>query len=574
MKSNLSTSLEKALPIVASAYGQQFGVRVMIGGSSAYTDGQTITLPIVKCLDIHDVLFGYLAHESGHIRSSDFSLMRRIDNKVGRHMLNAIEDVRIEKEMMHFFPGTKITIKALYQYVSDNALIQVINSEDNPGTQLVLYVLYKCKVEYMGFTLFEPLLRLAEPIIRDTFGQSFMQALDQIMSTNMPHMSCCGDAFKISTQIMSLLDVDPDKSNPQDDSSDSDGSDSQDDSSDSDGSDSQDDSSGSDGSDSQDDSSGPDGSDSQDDSSDSDGSDSQDDSSGSDKSGTSTSITSLRDVLTETDLPKEVTEVFREHISSDQIDDSHHGMKLDATSVGTEYRRIRSGDGFNESLLNSSRLRSRLTGLLQAKNRNTTWLHQKGKRVSGNRLARVSTGDQRVFLHRDIKKSLDTSVHLLIDSSGSMRGRQQVANSAALTLSLAIQGIRNCDIAVSVFPGIGSSVSPVLTRKKQIRCSIDRFNIVPSGTTPLAEAMLYAARELSESNRERKVLIIVTDGEPNVPGAVTYINSLLEGHVDTYAIGIHSESVFDHFRNSVVIKDVNDLQTKLFELTKSFLLAA
>ena len=602
MRKNLSTSLERALPIVASAYGEQFGVNVLIGGTQALTDGRSITLPLVKSPDIHDVLFGYLAHESGHIRSSDFRLMGRLTNPLERFILNAIEDVRIEEEMISLFPGTKITIDALYQYVFDESLIQVIKAEDNPATQLVLYILYKSKVAFRGLTLFDPLLRFADPIVRQTYGDLFVQEVDQILTTDVPNMTCCDDAHRITTKILDLLKVDPaqstdssddssdsDTSDSSDDSSDSDTSDSSDDSSDSDTSDSPDDSSDSDTSDSLDDSSDSDTSDSSDDSSDSDTSDSSDDStdsgtsdstitdelglsSVSDKSGSSLSASDRDEILSETELPLSVTDIFKDHISTSEVDTSHDGFKFDATSVGPDFRHGIDGSVFSTALLGSSRLRSRLTGLLQAHTREDSWLHHRGKRVSATRLARVSTGDQRVFLNRDVRKSVDTSVHLLIDASGSMRSRQSVANGASVTLSQAIQTISNCDIAVSVFPAQNACVSPVLSRKTPVRSCLERFSIFSGGTTPLAEAMLYAARELTQSPRHRKVLIIVTDGEPNCANSVAYINSLLEGHIDTYAIGINTDSVQKHFKNSTVINDVNELQDKLFELSKRYLI--
>ena len=45
-KANRST-IYNALPIVAAAYGEKFGVKVKIGSDMAYTDGKTIVVPNV-----------------------------------------------------------------------------------------------------------------------------------------------------------------------------------------------------------------------------------------------------------------------------------------------------------------------------------------------------------------------------------------------------------------------------------------------------------------------------------------------------------------------------------------------
>ena len=93
----LQTSLEKSLPIVAAAYGEQFGVKIVLSGKDAYTDGKTIVLPLLKSKsDLRVVLFGYLAHESAHVRDSDFSTLDRCKNQSEKSFTNIIEDIRIE----------------------------------------------------------------------------------------------------------------------------------------------------------------------------------------------------------------------------------------------------------------------------------------------------------------------------------------------------------------------------------------------------------------------------------------------------------------------------------------------
>ncbi|MGB2131791.1 MAG: hypothetical protein ACPHXW_10170, partial [Marinobacterium sp.] len=68
----MKTTLRDALPILASAYGQQFGVKVQMGGTGAWTNGTTIQLPMISNPDLRDLALGYLVHESAHIRLTDF----------------------------------------------------------------------------------------------------------------------------------------------------------------------------------------------------------------------------------------------------------------------------------------------------------------------------------------------------------------------------------------------------------------------------------------------------------------------------------------------------------------------
>jgi len=152
-----------------------------------------------------------------------------------------------------------------------------------------------------------------------------------------------------------------------------------------------------------------------------------------------------------------------------------------------------------------------------------------------------------------------------------MGGIQEVANQATVSMALSISTIPKCDIAVSMFPGFAGEVSPMVHRGQPIRASLGRFAVSSSGDTPLAEAMLYSARELVASKRQRKVLIIVTDGAPNCGASVRYLNELIAGHVDTYAIGIGSTAVASYFRKWSVINDVKELQHALFTIAGQFL---
>ena len=73
----MDKTLRGSLPIVAGAYGDSFGVRVVCSGSSAFTDGTVITIPFldeVKGEDLYVLVYGYLIHESAHIRSTDFGV--------------------------------------------------------------------------------------------------------------------------------------------------------------------------------------------------------------------------------------------------------------------------------------------------------------------------------------------------------------------------------------------------------------------------------------------------------------------------------------------------------------------
>ena len=68
-------TLRNALPIVAAALGRKFGVEVGVGGHDACTDGKRIQIPDVPDDPAsRDLAWGYLAHESAHVRNTDFAV--------------------------------------------------------------------------------------------------------------------------------------------------------------------------------------------------------------------------------------------------------------------------------------------------------------------------------------------------------------------------------------------------------------------------------------------------------------------------------------------------------------------
>ena len=71
------------------------------------------------------------------------------------------------------------------------------------------------------------------------------------------------------------------------------------------------------------------------------------------------------------------------------------------------------------------------------------------------------------------------------------------------------------------------------------------------------------------TKEEKKVLIVVTDGEPN-HGSVEATRSVIQlceqSGFEVFGIGIDTESVKALFRQNIVVKDVAELEKTLFKL--------
>jgi Mg-chelatase subunit ChlD len=577
---NLSTALERALPIVAAAYGDQFGVDVVLSGSDAFTNGKTIVLPLVKdARNLSDVLFGYLAHEAAHVRESDFeTFSNECRNPTEKFCCNLIEDVRIERIIEDLFPGTRNTLNASWTYIIEHGMSPPATPEDNEASQLLQYLLHRLMSEVLKREASIPLAEQSKDVVEQTFPAGFFIRLDGLLAKYLDKLTSTKDSLNLARAIISSLkDAEKeDTENSKDQSDKKDGNkssnDDQNHSSKGDGncteSESERNCSKSE-SDSQQPNADPQARNAQG-SSDISGGDGSNSPLDNKEPGSDASLHAK--LTSETSLPKDANEQLREALS-DQAKQDNDGRNFSIHSSGVGSDSCNNGDKSTlaTGILASSAIRSRLIGLLQSKARQQQWLHTSGKRINGNRLCRLPTGDSRVFIKRDEMQRPETSVHVLLDCSGSMNAKQVIANQATVSLALAVSTIPKCDIATSMFPGIGGEVSPILHRGQSVRASMGRFAVRSAGGTPLAEAMLYALRELAASRKQRKVLIIVTDGQPNDGHAVRYMNDLSKTHVDTYAIGIGSKAVSTYFQNWSVINDVSELQNALFTVAGQFL---
>ena len=108
---NFESSLEK----IGRTIGRNHGLTVKMQGSSAYTDGNTIVLPMLEEVgeELKTDLNGFLDHEVAHCK---FTKMDEKDKCIGRfheELCNSMEDARIEIRMIQEYSGCALNLDAL-----------------------------------------------------------------------------------------------------------------------------------------------------------------------------------------------------------------------------------------------------------------------------------------------------------------------------------------------------------------------------------------------------------------------------------------------------------------------------
>ncbi|TVQ41616.1 MAG: hypothetical protein EA356_00110 [Geminicoccaceae bacterium] len=241
------------------------------------------------------------------------------------------------------------------------------------------------------------------------------------------------------------------------------------------------------------------------------------------------------------------------------------------------------GDVLQRVLPATGAIRQRLKSLVQAQDRTRVHSAVRGRRVHSRSLHRAPVGDPRIFERRDEQPAVNTAVHLVIDTSGSMSSRIGVTCDAALALAIALHGIPKVTVSAAAFPGNGiavadkrSAVAEVLRPGVDPRRRAGAFVLPAGGGTPLTGALVHgAAVLLTQHDVERRLMLVLHDGDPNdPPGTLAVIARLRARDIEFLGIGIQTDAVRAYFPDHVVVNELADLRSALFQATRRALAAS
>ena len=140
MKANIFTN---ELAKTSSVFGRKKSVDVVFDGDGAATNGTTIKLPAIDLnADVTDeqaaIMRGYVDHEAGHVRHTDFDVLKRNKHKLeGNKLLhscaNALEDVWLESKVREEYPGSEYNLRATSEAVNKEFIASVPKDDARLG---------------------------------------------------------------------------------------------------------------------------------------------------------------------------------------------------------------------------------------------------------------------------------------------------------------------------------------------------------------------------------------------------------------------------------------------------------
>lgn len=567
--------IEGSLHILVRALSENEKAKVVIGGSSTCTDGQTVwmgSLPPNNEL-AGDLAFGKLFHECEHVDSTDFAVPKE-DPVLWTKLGNILEDIRIERKRMSKYPGAKLALSRTVSAMIKVGGFSAVTSDAGPLAVLQGYVLYRLRNDCLGQDALSALADGAGAAFDGTFTPQLRNRVDALMY-DAETASDTRQVMKIAGAIMKAFEdaaQDDPPQQPNDQKSDQGGKD-----------DKQQPSAGQDsngqGNDGKGDSPAPSGDQGKDDGKADNGGNAA--GGGQQQAGKDDAAKqNMRNVLASSggDGLEQFDETLNRLLNG-VANSSQSG------TLGDPLGATVSPNGQDGSVLISkvrsatTALRTRLAGYLQAQTLSSVSTARSGRRLDRNRVYRAEVGNTAIFRRSTEGRELDTAVYFLTDKSISMKreNRLRLAVDSVAAVSLALEHLTGVDTAIGVFPYAvqhGYGVGEVKSFGRPMRAAMAALNALqPSGGTPMAEAILWAGLSLYRTNRARKVLMVSTDGEPASRPLVEGVVADLERMgIEVVGIGIQTGAVAGLFKRYCVVNNLAELPRAVFGMMQESIL--
>ena len=608
MDSKVVSALKKLGVIFSS-----LNVTVKVGAYCASTDGNEIRIPIPDAKTDFQMLTSLLMHEASHCRYTDFKADFQ-SNKLVHSFVNAIEDARIEALIGQVYAGSSFMFKDLYLKM----LPKIVSRMIGQNTIQVFGLWLNCRAfVFFGKPYVEEYEKKIGEYLRTVFPSQMLDQVSGLMDRRLPGLKSTSDVVDLSKEIFDIFvpclkAMMKSRGDPQE----GDGEGNGENASDSDELFDGDSSGNAEGSKSNGANGSKPGSETEDKTSEdgdgngsgegetvpengagadakedaeSDSSDKADSSAGSQKAsgGTSGAATPLTDgersaLLEELEgngheIPEENLMEAKELLNKmrDRKEPVAGLVQITHSSREQVSRKpLQDGTRGAERIMKAQdcarRIRNALMGLIEAKARSYSYYSDSGLKIDKRRISRLAVWDTKVFRKKDEVKGEDCAIMLLADTSGSMeRDWVEEEYAACLGIALALRNERNVDVGFTTFSSCAEQILPLgakslLAYQTEIGASFHR------NSTRTDLALIAALQELSFSNRKRKIVLVMTDGQSdNTLDTRQAIEALNRNHCEVYALGIGCRVwEADLYQGCFSIPDISALAQTLTDFAK------
>lgn len=524
----------KSLMMQVHNYAKLWGVVVKVQGSLAFTDGTKITIPRFNTSDEHScrLACAYLAHESGHIAYSDFNLLSQIskEERLLYTLLNIVEDSRIERLMSKKWIGVYENLLMLNRELSRIAVKNLDSLHGNTINlipRMLQITSWLCQKYIQQYNTELYMLKTLEvyPCLQD-----FTDKLSELLM-NAPMCNDTHEAYDLAKKINTLFKKEystrkekpiqicraligdvyltDDEGNPISiDNKDS------------------------------------------------------EDNEGKTCSSNTTDFNTGIEAFNEWSIQKAI---------ETSVSKAPETSTRDDLGIISDFPRVEAG---NVDWLKSTGLSVKINSLtlalhnyVKAKTLATSEQVDVGRRLNVKRAIRIPLGETNIWNKKTFDLDHNTSIHILVDTSSSMLStasdgnfpnyrlsRIDHAKICAYCIAKALEGVPNTESQVSFFPG-GSNYEVGICKQpwESVKSTMKYFDQRPMGSTPMAQAMAYALTKFKYSDKDRNILLIITDGMPDsISNVKEQLGQCEQLGIELRVLSINCETAQKLFPNCVV----------------------
>lgn len=201
-----------------------------------------------------------------------------------------------------------------------------------------------------------------------------------------------------------------------------------------------------------------------------------------------------------------------------------------------------------------------------------------GARLDARVLHRTSVGDGRIFSKKVQRLRRVTEVALLFDASGSMsltEYGQSHNNEMAQCMAL------GCLKALRALPGVKSSLSGFSNGEMFVMSDygapIHEVILSAIGGTPLGASLVELTSQFSDGPDVRRIILFFTDGVPDNVGSVTMaLNLAKRSGIEVYGIGLQTKAIhtFMDSDHSIIVNSIHELAGGMCDMLRKGMVRA
>lgn len=554
------------LAMVAKAVSLNYNVDVDISGSNAMTyqkqdpyTGKTsysITIPTVDVLDKQHMRMvrGYLGHEAGHVRFTDFTLLESLhdDPAYVMSLINIAEDIYVEREMGKRYVGCEKNLRWLSKHLfTENYdkpnLVHLRKLRNNLALHFQLFVMHV--INYTLYYMRAKLVADLSPFIPseqqavECLAPGLTKNLVPIMEKWFPILASTHDSCQFGKEMYEAIKQYIKRPYA-----------------------------------------------------------------GHDSAGTNPFKKSMQDnVKNYANTPKQIAEEMKDMLEEaaefsfrkwadgwqqstftdigksagaelqamhnkfmNMFEDrSRRAHSVPPLSLYTKGDKIPS-NFVTKAMSITAQLDAQLSGLMQSIVLNHGGHTSRGK-LDPRKVYRLNVNNPRVFYRKEERLKFNAQVVILADCSGSMQGqREEMASISTYALARSLRKI----------PGIRTDVYyySAVTFERALSQSdhISRFSrMQASGGTPTGSAVENALSFFNYWDDSRKIILLVTDGEAQDMEYLRYVLQVASrNNVEVFGVGIDCnsiEEVSEQIKDCKVIKNIRELPAAMFAMLRKAL---